>query len=118
MYKNVSSYSGLSIWQIQQSTLLDLMNRCNNFFDNYSKDFLLLKVETVKMSDYEEKRKKNKNVPDNIVRHQLLNFFVKIAIDKYCINCKSKMTFIYIYIIISLHLTFFLIYSEDFQEHY
>lgn len=65
-----------------------MSRRCNNFFDSYSKDFLLLKVENCKMADFEEKKKKNKNVPDNIVRHQFFNFLVKVSIDKYVNNCK------------------------------
>lgn len=85
-YKYISSFSGLSIWQIQQSSILELMNKANNFFENYAKDFLLLKVETVKMADNDERKKKNKNIPDNLVRHQFLNFFVKASIDKYINN--------------------------------
>ena len=83
LYKNISSFSGLSIWQITQSAFLELMNKCNNLFDSYSKDFMLLKVEGVKQAENEEKKKKNKNVPENIIRHQLLNILVKISIDKY-----------------------------------
>lgn len=90
-YKYVSSFSGLSIWQIPQSTLLELMNKATGIYDNYSKDFLLLKVETVKMADLEEKKKKNKNVPDNLVRHSFLNFLIKLAIDKYITNCKYSI---------------------------
>jgi len=87
-YKYFSSFSGLSIWQIPQSLLLDIMGKCHGIYDNYSKDFLLLKVETCRLADNEERKKKNKNIPENLVRHQFVNFLIKLAIDKYVLNCK------------------------------
>lgn len=48
-----------------------------------------LKMQSVKSSDSEETRKKNKNIPEGIVRHQLMNLLVKVAIDKYVNNLKQ-----------------------------
>lgn len=73
------------IWQIGTSAILDLLNKSNNLFEgNYTQNFMILKLQSVKTADNEEIKKKNKNIPEGIVRHQLMNLFVKVAIDKYC----------------------------------
>jgi hypothetical protein len=59
------------------------MNKCAGIYDNYPKEHLLLKFEIVVKAEVEERKKKNKNMPDNIVRHRFMNFLVKLAIDKY-----------------------------------
>lgn len=50
---------------------------------------MLLKLQGVKSVDSEETKKKNKNVPDGVIRHQLMNFLVKISIDKYIMYLKQ-----------------------------
>ena len=50
---------------------------------NYPQSFMNLKLKSVKAADNEEIKKKNKNIPEGIVRHQFLNLLVKVAIDKY-----------------------------------
>ena len=98
-YKNLSGYSGSSIWQINQSTLLEFVNTCPDLIDStYEKNGLLLQEKAVKSTivDRDEKVKnKNKNIPENLIRHQFLNLLVKVARDKYI--TRSKIYFYYIF---------------------
>lgn len=93
-YKNLSSQV-TPIWQIGNSTLLDFFNKSNLFLNQqYPQSFMILKLQGVKSQDNEEIKKKNKNIPEGIVRHQFMNLIVKVSIDKY-INktkqCKSAL---------------------------
>ena len=84
-YKNLSAYLGWKIWQIGQNQITEFAQSCPNLLDNkYLINDVLVKVTEVKSNiiDKEEK-KKNKNIPDNIIRHQFLMLLVKIAKDKY-----------------------------------
>ncbi len=54
----------------------------------YNINGVLLQERVVKVLDRDERNKKNKNLPDNLVRHQFMNLLVKIAKDKYLIRCK------------------------------
>ncbi len=78
---------GSSIWQINQSSLLEFANNCPGLIDtNYDKNGFLLQDKAVKSTliDRDEKVKnKNKNIPDNLIRHQFLNLLVRVAKDKY-----------------------------------
>lgn len=100
---------GSSIWQINQSTILEFANNCPDLIDsNYDKNGFLLQDKAVKSTlvDRDEKVKnKNKNIPDNLIRHQFLNLLVRVAKDKYITRSKK-------YIILSqyvLHLIGFFI---------
>lgn len=92
-YKNLSGYAGTSIWQINQSTLLEFVNSCPDLIDStYEKNGLLLQEKAVKSTiiDRDEKVKnKNKNIPENLIRHQFLNLLVKVAKDKYITRSKN-----------------------------
>ena len=86
-YKYYSSFSGFDIFQISENSLKNFINKCNDFIDNeYNiENIISIKNEiTSNLIDKEERsKKKNKNLSDNLVRHQFLNFLVKISIDKY-----------------------------------
>ena len=85
---------GSAIWQIGQNTLVEFANSCPGLLDkNYDINGVLLQEKGVKANllDKEERTKnKNKNVPDNIIRHQFLNLLVKVAKDKYITRSKNK----------------------------
>ncbi len=83
VYKYLSSKEGFAIFQIGQTGMNEFASYCNNLIDkNYTNNFLYLKAaETVNLD--REERKKNKLLPDNLVRHQFMNFLVKVAKDKY-----------------------------------
>ena len=83
---------GSSIWQIQETTLKDFFVSCNNLIDLkiYNINGVLLQARAVKASqiDMQERKNKNKNIPDNIIRHQFLGLLVRVARDKYITQCK------------------------------
>lgn len=84
---------GSSIWQINQSTILEFANNCSGLIDaSYDKNGFLLQDKAVKSTliDRDEKVKnKNKNIPDNLIRHQFLNLLVRVAKDKYITRCNN-----------------------------
>ena len=92
-YKTLSSYSGFSIWQISQSTLTEFVNKCNNLVDkkyDINNIFLVETGITASMIDKEEKTKNNnKNLCDNLVRHQFMSLLVKVPKDKYIRTLKT-----------------------------
>ena len=84
-YKNLSAYLGWKIWQIGQNQITEFAQSCKDLLDSkYLINDVLVKVTEVKsnMIDKQE-RKKNINIPDNIIRHQFMMLLVKIAKDKY-----------------------------------
>ena len=92
-YKTLSSYSGFSIWQISQSTLTDWVNKCNDLVDkkyDINNIFLVETSITSSMIDKEERTKNNnKNLCDNLVRHQFMSLLVKVPKDKYIRTLKT-----------------------------
>ena len=92
-YKTLSSYSGFSIWQISQSTLTDWINKCNDLVDkryDINNIFLVETSITASMIDKEERNKNNnKNLCDNLVRHQFMSLLVKVPKDKYIRTLKT-----------------------------
>ena len=85
-YKYYSSYSGCQIWQITQNSLTEFINKCPGMCDktyDINNVYLQQKVVCGNLVDKEDKKKKNKNLSDNIVRHQFMNILVKAAKDKY-----------------------------------
>lgn len=88
-YKNISSQA-TPIWQIGNSAILDFLNKSNGLLSqNYPQSFMNLKLQGVKSADSEESKKKNKNVPEGIIRHQFMNLLGKVAIDKYVQKVKQ-----------------------------
>lgn len=84
IYKYYSSNTGMTIFQISQNSIIDFANNCEGLCDKqYGVNFMFLKEAEVKNLDKEERKNKNKLVPDNMIRHQFLAFLVKIAKDKY-----------------------------------
>lgn len=84
-YKNLSAYLGWKIWQIGQNQITEFAQSCKDLLDSkYLINDVLVKVTEVKsnMIDKQE-RKKNINIPENIIRHQFMMLLVKIAKDKY-----------------------------------
>jgi hypothetical protein len=84
---------GSTIWQIGQNALLEFVSNCPGLCDKvYDINGVLLKDKEVKAAqiDKEERTKnRNKNVPDNLIRHQFMNLLVKVAKDRYMIRCKN-----------------------------
>ena len=84
-YKNLSAYLGWKIWQIGQNQITEFAQSCPDLITNkYLINDVLVKVTEVKSNAIDKQEKKqNKNIPDNIIRHQFLMLLVKIAKDKY-----------------------------------
>lgn len=84
LYKYYSSTTGMGVFQVSQNSIIEFSNACIGLADKqYSVNFMFLKEAEVKNLDKEERKNKNKLVPDNMIRHQFLTFLVKIAKDKY-----------------------------------
>ena len=91
-YKYYSSMSNFSVWQITQNNLTEFINHCNNFCDKtYDINNVYLTQKTVcgNLIDKEDRKKKNKNLSDNLVRHQFMNLLVKVSKDKYITVLKT-----------------------------
>ena len=85
-YKYYSSLSGMSVWQITQNNLTEFINHCNDFCNkqyDINNVYLTQKIVCGSLVDKEDRKKKNKNLSDNIVRHQFMNLLVKVSKDKY-----------------------------------
>ena len=84
-YKNLSAYLGWKIWQIGQNQITEFAQSCTDLIDSkYLINDVLVKVTEVKSNFVDkQERKKNINIPDNIIRHQFMMLLVKIAKDKY-----------------------------------
>ena len=84
-YKNLSAYLGWKVWQIGQNQITEFAQSCPDLLDSkYLINDVLVKVTEVKSNIVDKQEKKqNKNIPDNIIRHQFLLLLVKIAKDKY-----------------------------------
>ena len=84
-YKNLSAYLGWKIWQIGQNQITEFVSNCPDLLDkNYLINDVLVKVTEVKSNAIDKQdRKKNNNIPDNIIRHQFMMLLVRIAKDKY-----------------------------------
>ena len=103
-YKYYASLSGFQIWQITQNNLTEFIAHCPGMCDiKYDINNIFLTQKTVcgNLLDKEDRKKNNKNLSDNIVRHQFMNLLVKSAKDKYVTVLKTtkdvleatKMTF-------------------------
>ena len=91
-YKYYSSLGGMSVWQITQNNLTEFINRCNDFCNKqYDINNVYLTQKTVcgSLIDKDDRKKKNKNLSDNIVRHQFMNLLVKVSKDKYITILKT-----------------------------
>ena len=91
-YKYYSSLSGMSVWQITQNNLTEFISHCNDFCNKqYDINNVYLTQKTVcgSLIDKEDRKKKNKNLSDNIVRHQFMNLLVKVSKDKYITILKT-----------------------------
>ncbi len=71
--------------------MFDFASNLNGLItDAYNLNIMYLKQSEAINSiiDKQERTKnKNKNVPDNIIRHQFLSLLVKVAVDKYIYKC-------------------------------
>jgi hypothetical protein len=80
------------MWQITKSGLLEFVNLCPGLIsEGYNFNDVILQQTSIinALIDKEERTKnKNKNLPDNIVRHQFLSLLVKMAKDKYMSRSK------------------------------
>ena len=91
-YKYYSSLSGYQIWQITQNNLTEFISHCNGMCDiKYDINNIYLTQKTVcgNLLDKEDRKTNNKNLSDNIVRHQFMNLLVKSAKDKYVTVLKT-----------------------------
>lgn len=84
---------GSNIWQINKISLLDFVNNCPGLLlDGYNFNDVVLQQTSIvnALIDKEERTKnKNKNLPDNLVRHQFMALLVKMAKDKYISRNKT-----------------------------
>ena len=91
-YKYYSSMSGFQVWQITQNNLTEFISHCNGMCDvKYDINNIFLTQKTVcgNMIDKEDRKKNNRNLSDNIVRHQFMNLLVRSAKDKYVTVLKT-----------------------------
>ncbi len=98
-YRHYSAISGSSIWNIQENTLKEFFSSCNGLIDTkiYNINSVFLQARSIKANPLdmtERVKNKNKNIPDNIIRHQFMNLLVKVAKDKYLTTCKNKFNFL------------------------
>ena len=84
-YRSLSSILGWKIWQIGQNSISEFATNCPNLLDNkYLINDVLVKLTETKSNQLDKDgRKKNINIPDNIIRHQWMMLLVKISKDKY-----------------------------------
>ncbi len=75
---------------MSQSTILEFASDSKELVDKtYDANGVLLQEKAVKANliDKEEKTKnKNKNIPDNIIRHQFMSLLFKVAKDKFTVR--------------------------------
>ena len=91
-YKYYASLSGFQIWQITQNNLTEFISHCPGMCDiKYDINNIYLTQKTVcgNLVDKEDRKKNNKNLSDNVVRHQFMNLLVKAAKDKYVTVLKT-----------------------------
>ena len=91
-YKYFASYSGCQTWQITQNMLTEFIYKCPGMCDksyDINNVYLQQKVVVGNLVDKEDKKNKNKNLGENIVRHQFMNLLVKAAKDKYVTVLKT-----------------------------
>ena len=87
---------GSAIWQISENTLKDFFSNCSGLVDLkvYNINGVLLQARAVRASQVdmtERVKNKNKNIPDNIIRHQFMSLLVRVARDKYITQCIYKI---------------------------
>ena len=92
-YKTFSAICGTVVWQIQENTIKDFFSSCNGLVDIklYNINGILLQARAIRANPLdmtERVKNKNKNIPDNIIRHQFLSLLVRVAKDKYVTQCK------------------------------
>ena len=89
---------GSNIWQINKNLMFEFANSMPGLItDAYNLNIMFLKqTEAINnLLDKQERQKnRNKNVPDNIIRHQFLTLLTKVAIDKYINKCKKIFKYI------------------------
>ena len=91
-YKYYSSLSGFQLWQITQNNLTEFISHCNGMCDiKYDINNIFLTQKTVcgNLLDKEDRKKNNRNLSDNIVRHQFMSLLVRAAKDKYVTVLKT-----------------------------
>ena len=91
-YKYYASYSGCQLWQITQNSLSEFIYKCPGMCDktyDINNVYLQQKVVVGNLLDKEDKKKKNRNLCENIVRHQFMNLLVKSSKDKYVTVLKT-----------------------------
>lgn len=84
-YKNLSAVLGWKVWQIGQNSISEFASNSPGLLDKgYLINDVLVKLTEAKNNSLDkEERKKNSNIPDNIIRHQWMMLLFKIAKDKY-----------------------------------
>ena len=94
-YKYYASMSGFTVWQITQNSLTEFISKCPGMCDktyDINNIYLTQKVVCANALDINDRKKNNnKNLSDNIVRHQFMNLLVKAAKDKY-VTCLKTTT--------------------------
>jgi len=92
-YKYYASMSGFTVWQITQNSLTEFISKCPGMCDktyDINNVYLTQKVVCANQFDINDRKKNNnKNLSDNIVRHQFMNLLVKAAKDKYVTCLKT-----------------------------
>ena len=91
-YRFFSAISGSSVWQIQENTIKEFFSSCKDLVDLkiYNINGILLQARAIRANPLdmtERVKNKNKNIPDNIIRHQFLSLLIRVAKDKYVTQC-------------------------------
>ena len=85
-YKYYASMGGCQVWQITQNNLTEFISKCPGMCDKtYDINNIYITQKTVcgNIIDKEDRKKGNKFLSENLVRHQFMNLLVKAAKDKY-----------------------------------
>ena len=96
--------SGFQVWQITQNNLTEFISHCTGMCDikyDINNIFLVQKTVCGNLLDKEDRKNNNRNLSDNLVRHQFMSLLVRAAKDKYVTVLKvtkdplvaTKMTF-------------------------
>lgn len=121
-YRAHAAIAGTAVWQIQENTIKEFFTACNGLVDMkiYNINGILLQARAIRANPLdmtERVKNKNKNIPDNIIRHQFLSLLVRVAKDKYVTQRKILFNFSYLIIVTQFN-TIIEAVEYSFENHY